>query len=212
MKTLSFVDARAFAAWLAKHHDSVEGVWLEIPKKGAGVPSVSYAEAVEIALAWGWIDGQKRPLDDERWLQKFCPRGARSLWSKINRDKADALIAAGKMMPPGMIAIERAKRDGRWDAAYDSPKSSTVPPDLRAALDANERAAAAFATLDGSNRYAILWRVQTAKKPETRTRRIADLVAMLARGEVLHPKRAKKATKGAARDSDRGTRRARRRS
>ena len=192
MRTLSFADAHAFAAWLANHYESSEGLWLKLPKKGAGVPSVTYPEAIEVALAWGWIDGQKQRLDDKFWLQKLCPRGARSLWSKINRDKANALIAAKKMMPPGMIEVERAKRDGRWDAAYDSPKSSVVPPDLRAALDGNKRAAAAFAKIDGSNRYAILWRVQTAKKPETRARRIAELVAMLARGELLHPERARK--------------------
>ena len=198
MMTLSFADARAFREWLANHYDSSDGLWIKLPKKGAGVPSVSYAEAIEVALAWGWIDGQKQRLDDKFWLQKFCRRGARSLWSKINREKANALIAAKKMMPPGMVEVERAKRDGRWDAAYDSPKSSTVPTDLRAALDKNKRAASAFAKIDGSNRYAILWRVQTAKKPETRARRIAELVAMLGRGELLHPERAKK-TKAATR-------------
>jgi len=192
MKTLSFADARAFAAWLANHHDSTDGLWLKLPKKGAGVPSVSHPEAIEAALAWGWIDGQKQRLDEKFWLQKFCPRGARSLWSKINREKATGLIAAKKMMPPGLAEVERARRDGRWDAAYDSAKSSTVPADLRAALDGNKRAAAAFAQIDGSNRYAILWRVQTAKKPETRARRIAELVAMLGRGELLHPERARK--------------------
>ena len=192
MKTLSFADARAFAAWLANHHDSTDGLWLKLPKKGAGVPSVSYPEAIEAALAWGWIDGQKQRLDEKFWLQKFCPRGARSLWSKINREKANALIAAKQMMPPGLAEVERARRDGRWEAAYDSAKSSTVPADLRAALDGNKRAAAAFAQIDGSNRYAILWRVQTAKKPETRARRIAELVAMLGRGELLHPERARK--------------------
>ena len=190
MKTLSFGDARAFAAWLANHYGSCDGLWLKLPKKGAGVPSVSYAEAVEAALAWGWIDGQKQRLDDQFWLQKFCPRGARSLWSKINRDKANALIAAKKMMPPGMLEVERAKRDGRWDAAYDSPSSSKVPDDLRAALEGNARAAAFFATIDATNRYAILWRIQTAKKPETRARRVGELVAMLARRELLHPERA----------------------
>jgi uncharacterized protein YdeI (YjbR/CyaY-like superfamily) len=135
----------------------------------------------------------EQPHDARHWLQKFTPRGARSLWSKINRDRATALIAAKKMKAPGLAEIERAKRDGRWDAAYDSPKSSTVPADLQAALDSNARARRAWATIDSANRYAILWRIQTAKKAETRARRIAELVAMLGRGKLLHPKRSKKA-------------------
>jgi uncharacterized protein YdeI (YjbR/CyaY-like superfamily) len=192
LPTLSFRGADAFAEWLADHHASSPGVWLKLAKKNAGVPSVSYAEAVEVALSWGWIDGQKQAHDERHWLQKFTPRGARSLWSKLNRDKATALIAAKKMMAPGLAEIERAKRDGRWAAAYDSPKSSTVPADLQAALDGNARARRAWATIDSANRYAILWRVQTAKKAETRARRIAELVAMLGRGELLHPERRKK--------------------
>ena len=189
---LSFRDSDAFAEWLADHHASSPGVWLKLAKKGAGVPSVSYAEAIEVALSWGWIDGQKQAHDGRHWLQKFTPRGARSLWSKINRDKATALIAARKMMAPGLAEIERARRDGRWEAAYDSPRSSTVPADLQAALDGNARARRAWDTIDSANRYAILWRVQTAKKAETRARRVAELVAMLGRGELLHPGRAKK--------------------
>ena len=195
METLSFADARAFDAWLARHHATHEGVWLKLAKKGAGVPSVSYAEAIEVALVWGWIDGQKRALDERFWLQKFTRRGARSLWSKINRDKATALIAAGKMQPAGLAEVERARRDGRWERAYDGARTSTVPDDLAAALARNARAKKLFATLDAANRYAILWRVQTAKKAETRARRIAELVAMLARGEVLHPERSKKASR-----------------
>jgi uncharacterized protein YdeI (YjbR/CyaY-like superfamily) len=197
METLSFADARAFAAWLRKYHAASDGVWLKLAKKAAGVPSVTYAEAIEVALVWGWIDGQKQALDERYWLQKFTRRGARSLWSKINRDKATALIAAKKMMAPGLAEVERAKQDGRWEAAYDSPKSSTVPDDLQAVLDGKPRAAKLWATLDAANRYAILWRVQTAKKAETRARRIDELVAMLARGEVLHPDRLKKKTKPA---------------
>ena len=195
METLSFADARAFDAWLARHHAAHDGVWLKLAKKGAGVPSVSYAEAVEAALVWGWIDGQKRALDERFWLQKFTPRGARSLWSKINRDKAAALIAAGKMKPAGLAEVERAQRDGRWERAYDGARTSTLPDDLAAALARNARARKLFATLDAANRYAILWRVQTAKKAETRARRIAELVAMLERGEVLYPERLKKTTK-----------------
>ena len=189
---LPFASPAALATWLAKNHAKSEGVWLKLAKKGARTPSVTYAEAIEVALAWGWIDGQKQALDDDWWLQKLTRRSAKSLWSKINRDKATALIAAGKMQPPGLDEVERAKRDGRWDAAYDSPKSSAVPDDLRAALDGNARAAKFFAGIDATNRYAILWRIQTAKKAETRARRIGELVAMLARGELLHPERASK--------------------
>ncbi|HEX6836804.1 MAG TPA: YdeI/OmpD-associated family protein [Polyangia bacterium] len=192
---LAFASARSLDQWLARNHSSSTGVWLKLAKKGAAVASVTYAEAIEVALTWGWIDGQKQAHDASHWLQKLTPRGARSLWSKINRDKASALIAAGKMQPRGLAEVERARRDGRWERAYDGPSRSTVPDDLSAALDRNARAKKRFATLDAANRYAILWRVQTAKKPETRARRIADLVAMLARGELLHPERRKKASR-----------------
>lgn len=191
LPALRFPDARAFSKWLAANHASSSGIWLELAKAGSGVASVSYPEAVEVALAWGWIDGQKRPLDHAWWRQKFTRRGPKSLWSKKNREKVLALIASGKMQPPGLAEVERAKADGRWAAAYDPPSTSKVPEDLAAALAKSARAQKAFATLDSANRYAILWRVQTAKKPETRARRIADLVAMLARGEVLHPARAR---------------------
>ena len=192
---LAFADVRAFDAWLKKNHASSTGLWLKLAKKAAGVPSVSYAEAVEVALCWGWIDGQKQSHDDRFWLQRFCPRGKKSLWSKINREKATKLIAAGKMRPAGLAEIERAKTDGRWDAAYDSPSGSTVPEDFARALADNARAAKFFATIDATNRYAMLWRVQTAKKAETRARHIEKFVGMLARGELLHPARAKKRTK-----------------
>jgi uncharacterized protein YdeI (YjbR/CyaY-like superfamily) len=184
---VSFPTPRAWAEWLEAHHAASRGVWLKLAKKASGVPSVTYAEALEVALAWGWIDGQKRSHDAAAWLQKFTPRGARSIWSKINRDKALALIAAGAMRPPGLAEVERAKRDGRWEAAYDSPSRATVPEDLATALAANARAAAFFAALDAQNRYAILFRVHTAKKPETRARRIAEFVQMCARGEKVHP-------------------------
>ena len=187
LATLSFASPAALDAWLAEHHATSPGIWLELAKKTAHVPSVSYAEAVEVALVWGWIDGQKRSLSAHAWLQKLTPRGARSIWSKLNRDRALALIASGRMQPAGRAEVERAQKDGRWADAYDSPRTSAVPEDLAKALAASARARAAFATLNAANRYAILWRVQTAKKPETRARRIADLVAMLARGEKLHP-------------------------
>lgn len=186
LPTLSFDDARAFDAWLAEHHASSRGAWLALAKKGSSVASITYAEAIEVALTWGWIDGQKRAFDASTWRQKFTPRGKKSLWSKINRKKALALIAEGKMKPSGLAEVERAKGDGRWKAAYDSPSTATVPSDLAAALEKSARAHDFFATLDSRNRYAILWRIQTAKKPETRARRIAELVAKLAKGERLH--------------------------
>jgi uncharacterized protein YdeI (YjbR/CyaY-like superfamily) len=188
----TFASARTLAAWLARHHGASTGVWLKLAKKRNGTPSVSYAEALEVALTYGWIDGQKRPLDADWWLQKLTPRGVRSAWSKINRDKAEALIAAGKMKPSGQREIDRAKTDGRWAQAYDSHRTSTVPDDLARALIANKRAAAFFEIIDAANRYAILYRVQTAKKPETRADRIARLVAMLAKKETLHPLKKKR--------------------
>jgi uncharacterized protein YdeI (YjbR/CyaY-like superfamily) len=187
--TVSFASADEWSRWLSTHHVSSKGVWLKLAKKGAAGSSMSYAEALDVALCWGWIDSQKRAHDDSAWLQRFTPRGPRSPWSKINRDKVAALIAAGRMEAPGLAEVRRAQQDGRWDAAYDSARTSTVPEDLEAALAANPRAAAFFPTLDGANRYAILYRVQTAKKPETRARRIAELVAMLARHETIHPAR-----------------------
>ncbi|HVY47735.1 MAG TPA: YdeI/OmpD-associated family protein [Minicystis sp.] len=194
LPTMAFADARAFATWLAEHHATSRGVWLRLAKKASGAASVTYAKAIEVALVWGWIDGQKRPGDATSWLQKFSPRGARSTWSKINREKATALIAAGAMQPPGLAEVERAQRDGRWDAAYDAPSCAAVPADLAAALAANPRAAAFFATLDAANRYSVLFRIQTVKKPETRAKRIEHFVAMLARHETIHdrPRRAPK--------------------
>jgi uncharacterized protein YdeI (YjbR/CyaY-like superfamily) len=182
-----FETPEAFAAWLEQNHASSPGVWLRLAKKGAPLASLSYAEALDEALCHGWIDSQKRAHDEHSWLQRFTPRGPKSLWSKVNRDKVEALVAAGRMKPAGLAAVEQARADGRWDAAYDSARTMTVPDDLRAALDADPAASAAFDGLNGANRYAVLWRVQTAKKPETRARRIGTLVAMLARGETLHP-------------------------
>jgi uncharacterized protein YdeI (YjbR/CyaY-like superfamily) len=187
LPTLSFAAPRAFSDWLAGHHASSRGIWLRLAKKASGAASITYAEAIDVALAWGWIDGQKQRGDEASWLQKFTPRGARSVWSKINREKALTLIEAGAMQPAGLAEVERAKQDGRWDMAYDPPSRATVPDDLQAALAKNARAAAFFVTLDARNRYAVLWRVQTAKEAETRQKRIAGLVAMLARGEKVHP-------------------------
>jgi uncharacterized protein YdeI (YjbR/CyaY-like superfamily) len=184
---IRFEGPDAFTAWLDEHHASSPGIWLQLAKKASGTKSVTYAEAVEVALCHGWIDGQKQSHDDASWLQKFTRRGPKSLWSKINRQKVEDLVASGRMRPQGLAEVLRAKKDGRWDQAYDSPKAATVPDDLKAALEKNAKAKASFAALNGANRYAILFRVQTAKKAETRARRIEELVAMLARGEKLHP-------------------------
>ena len=185
---VSFADRDASSAWLADHHDRSAGVWLRLAKGAAAARgALTYAEAVEVALIHGWIDGQKKSGDARSWLQKFTPRGAKSLWSKINCGKAEALIAAGRMHAAGLAAVARAKEDGRWAAAYEPSSRAVVPDDLAAALKANAKARDAFATLNAANRYAILFRVHTAKKAETRARRIEQLVAMLARGERLHP-------------------------
>jgi uncharacterized protein YdeI (YjbR/CyaY-like superfamily) len=182
-----FKSRKEWAAWLERFHRTRPGLWLRIAKKASGLRSVTYAEALEEALCWGWIDGQKRPENEATWLQKFGPRSERSIWSKINREKAEALIACGAMRAAGMEAIESAKRNGRWDAAYDSPGKSEVPPDFQAALEANARAAAFFETLNRANRYAVLFRIQTVKKAETRARKIEQFIAMLEREEKIHP-------------------------
>ncbi len=182
-----FNQQKDWAAWLKTNHDKSPGVWLRLAKKSSDLASVSYPEAVESALCYGWIDGQKKSDDDDFWLQKFTPRSARSIWSRINRDKALALIESGRMMPAGLSEVDRARNDGRWDAAYDSASTSAVPADFQAALDANPRARAFFDTLNSSNRYAVLFRIQTAKKAETRARRIQDYTGMLERHEKFHP-------------------------
>jgi len=194
---VTFADASAWTTWLTAHHVSSRGVWLKVAKKASPVTSVTYAEALRVALAWGWIDGQKNRHDDAWWLQKFTPRGPRSSWSKINRAKAEELIAAGAMTPAGRIHVDRAKSDGRWHAAYDSPRTSTPPDDFARALAADPCAARFFETIDAANRYAILYRIQTAKKATTRAERVTKLVAMLGRGETIHPlRRAKGRTSG----------------
>ena len=172
--------------WLDKNHAKSAGVWMKIAKNTGDLKSVSYAEALEIALCYGWIDGQKRSYDDSSWLQKFTPRGPRSIWSKINKAKAEKLIKNGQMKPAGLAAIERAKQTGQWDAAYDSHSTATVPDDFQAALNQNPKAKAFFATLDSTNRYAMLFRLQTAKKPETRARRIEQFIHMLEKHEKIY--------------------------
>jgi uncharacterized protein YdeI (YjbR/CyaY-like superfamily) len=174
-------------AWLEQHGAGSSGVWLRLAKRGAGNPTVSYAQALESALCFGWIDGQKRAEDDHHWLQRFTPRTARSIWSKVNKAKAEALVASGRIRAAGLQEMERARKDGRWDAAYSSASTATVPHDLQEALDANSKAREFFATLDSRNRYAVLFRIQTVKRPETRARKIAGFVEMLGKGEKIHP-------------------------
>ena len=187
LPVLPFEFKKKWADWLAKQHDKSAGVWLKLGKKGTGIPSVTYAEALDVALCYGWIDGQKGSFDEKYWLQKFTPRGPKSIWSKINTVKAEKLIASGEMKPAGLRAIELAKEDGRWDAAYESQKNILVPDDFQAALYQNKKAKAFFATLNSVNRYAILFRIHHAKKAETRARRIQQFVEMLERGEKLYP-------------------------
>jgi uncharacterized protein YdeI (YjbR/CyaY-like superfamily) len=173
-------------AWLEESHASSEGIWLKIAKKGSGLESVTYAEALELALCFGWIDSQKRSFDEKHFLQRFTPRRPRGKWSRINRDKADELIAAGAMRPAGMSEVKAAKADGRWEAAYEGQRKATVPEDLQGELDRNDAAREFFATLDSASRYAIVYRLNDAKKPETRERRLRKFVAMLERGEKIH--------------------------
>ena len=182
-----FPSRETWAAWLDKHHTDSAGIWLAFAKKGAGEASVSYGDAVEVALCYGWIDGQAGKLDERFWVQRFTPRRPRSIWSRVNRDRALALMARGEMQPAGLREVERAQADGRWEAAYEPPSTMTVPEDLQEALASNPAAAEFFATLNSTNRYAILHRIHTAKKPETRARRIETFVAMLAEGKKLYP-------------------------
>jgi uncharacterized protein YdeI (YjbR/CyaY-like superfamily) len=184
---VSFADATAWEAWLESEHARSNGVELKIARKGAAATTVTAAEALEIALCFGWIDGRAKRLDDTYFLQRYTPRRARSIWSQVNREKVQALIDAGRMRPAGLAEIERAKADGRWDAAYAPQSRAEVPPDLQAVLDADERAATAFAGLSSANRYAILHRLMTAKRPETRAKRLATFVEMLREGRTFYP-------------------------
>jgi uncharacterized protein YdeI (YjbR/CyaY-like superfamily) len=183
----AFASAAELERWLAAHHGSASELWLKIFKQGSGEPTVTYREAVEVALCWGWIDGLKKSLDERAFLQRFTPRRARSIWSQINRDLVAKLIAAGRMMAPGLAHVEAAQADGRWAAAYASPRSSSVPPELLAAIEANPRALATYQQLDRRNLYALGFRLMHLKTPAARERKLAELVAMLARGETPHP-------------------------
>jgi uncharacterized protein YdeI (YjbR/CyaY-like superfamily) len=184
----SFESAAAWEEWLeAEHERADDGIWLKIAKKGSGIDSVTHAEALEVALCFGWIDGQRRAFDNDWFLQRFTPRRRGSRWSRINRDRVEALIAAGRVRPAGLREYERAKADGRLEAAYEPQSQITVPDDLARAFEENPAAARFFETLDSRNRYAVLYRIQDAKRPETRARRIAQYVEMLAEGRKLHP-------------------------
>jgi uncharacterized protein YdeI (YjbR/CyaY-like superfamily) len=183
---LEFPDREAWANWLAEHGESSPGVWLKLARKDGGERSVTHAEALDVALCHGWIDGRKGRIDERHWKQRFTPRTARSRWSKRNRERAEQLLARGEMAPAGVREIDAARADGRWEAAYDSPAMAEVPPDLQSALDADPAAAAFFADLDRANRYAILYRLQEARRPETRARRLEKFVAMLREGRRIH--------------------------
>jgi len=184
---MSFETQQDWERWLTEYHTKTVGIWLKIAKKETGIPSVSYAEALESAICYGWIDGQKAPFDGMYWLQKFTPRRPKSIWSKVNCDKATALIAEGRMQPAGLQQVELAKADGRWDVAYESQSKITIPADFQRELDKNQKAMDFFSTLDSTNRYAILFRIQTAKKPETRSARIHKFIEMLAKNEKIYP-------------------------
>ncbi len=187
LPVIPFASRESWEHWLGEHHAVSGGLWLKIAKKAAGVESVSYAEALEVALCYGWIDGQKASFDERYWLQRFTPRKARSKWSKVNREKATKLIEEGRMRPAGLREVERAKADGRWDAAYEPQSTAAVPEDLRRELERHQTAGEFFATLDSANRYAILYGIADAKRPETRARRIEKYVAMLEERKKLYP-------------------------
>lgn len=182
-----FESDTAWEDWLRANHTQTGGLWLKIAKKASGLASVSYDEAVETALCYGWIDGQKQALDEKFWLQKFTPRRPRSVWSKVNTDRVERLVAAKRMQSAGLSQIEAAKADGRWEAAYHSSSTATVPPDFQAALDANPAAKSFFATLNSSNRYAIYYRIQSLKRPENRAAKIQKFIEMLERGQKPLP-------------------------
>lgn len=185
---LTLASKADWEAWLEQHADTASGALVRFARKSSRIESITHPEALEVALCWGWIDAQKaKSADPHFWEQRFAPRGPRSKWSRVNRDSCIRLIESGQMRPRGRAEVERAMTDGRWEAAYEPPSTITVPDDLAAELERRPRAAAFFATLDGRNRYAILYRLQDAKRPETRARRLEKFVAMLEAGEKLHP-------------------------
>lgn len=184
--TIAFETSETFETWLAAHFDNSNGLWLKIFKKNSGEKTITYAEALDVALCYGWIDGQKQAFDEQAWLQKFCPRREKSIWSKINIGHVERLINEGRMKPAGLKAVEKAKADGRWEKAYDSPSNMTIPEDFLQALSKNKKAEAFFMGLNKTNLFSIGFRLQTAKKQETREKRMKEIIEMLARGEKFH--------------------------
>jgi uncharacterized protein YdeI (YjbR/CyaY-like superfamily) len=187
LPAIPFASAEEWEQWLEEHHAASDGVWIKMAKKASGIPSVSHPEALDVALCFGWIDSRRESLDERYFLQRFTPRRARSPWSRINREKVERLTAEGRMRPAGLAEVERAQADGRWDAAYAGQRAAVVPDDLQRELDSRPAARAFFESLSSQNRYSILYRLQDAKKPETRARRLAKFVAMLEAGETIHP-------------------------
>ncbi|PWW00957.1 uncharacterized protein YdeI (YjbR/CyaY-like superfamily) [Paenibacillus cellulosilyticus] len=187
LPVMLFEDPQALEEWLAANHATSPGFRLQIAKKDSGIQSVNYAEALDVALCYGWIDSQKEKLDDKSWLQRFTPRGPKSIWSKVNVDKVELLIANGRMKPAGLEAIEKAKQNGLWDKAYESQSNATMPEDFAAELERNEKAKAFYETLNRQNKYAILFRIHNVKKEETRKKKIAQFVEMLEKGEKIYP-------------------------
>jgi uncharacterized protein YdeI (YjbR/CyaY-like superfamily) len=185
LPTIEFKTAEIFEAWLDKNHDISSGLWIKIFKKGSEKETVTYAEALDVALCYGWIDGQKQTFDEQAWLQKFCPRTAKSIWSKVNIGHVERLINEGKMRPAGLSAVEKAKADGRWEKAYDSPSKMTIPDDFLKELSKNKKAEAFFKSLNKTNLFSIGFRLQTAKKQETREKRMKEIIEKLAKGEKL---------------------------
>lgn len=182
-----FENQQDWEQWLSEHYADSDGIWLKLARKATGIPSVNYSDALDSALCYGWIDGQKAAFDDQYWLQKFTPRRPKSIWSKMNCVRAEALMAQGRMQPAGLKQMELAKADGRWDLAYESQSRITIPADFQSELDKNPQAKEFFSTLDSANRYAILFRIHNAKKPETRTARINKFIEMLSNNQAIHP-------------------------
>lgn len=187
LTVLAFAGVEEWELWLERNHAESPGLWVAIAKKGSGIDSVRYPEVLDSAICFGWIDGRRERLDETRFLQRFGPRRPRSRWSQLNREKAQALVASGRMRPAGAVEVERAKADGRWQAAYEPQRTAAIPEDLQRGLDASPTAAAFFAQLSSQNRYAILYRLQDARRAQTRERRLAKFMAMLEAGETLHP-------------------------
>jgi uncharacterized protein YdeI (YjbR/CyaY-like superfamily) len=188
-KVHEFKDVESFYAWLGRHHETETEVWIKIHKLGSGLPSITPKQAIDAVLCWGWIDAVRKAFDDKSYLQRYTPRGRKSIWSQINIDNVARLVEEGRMTGHGLKQVEAAKADGRWDAAYAGQATATVPDDLRAALDASPKAAELFATLDGTNRYAIVYRIGSVKRADTRARKIAGFVADLERGVTPHPRK-----------------------